>query len=161
VLYKDQHRQAGARLLDSYYFAENVSNTAKKIWCHLRMNNEMCMQLVFGVEEYDDNFMCKKGCTGLWGVLIDLEMHGCPAVYSYGAPLNTANDYLRMSKTTCFDSIYKFCQTIVTVFGPTYLREPNEKDTAQNLAQNAARGFPSMLQSIVWMHWAWKIVHLL
>ena len=53
-------------------------------------------------------------------------------------------------------SIYKFCQAVIEVFGPEYLRQPIAANTERLLATNAARGFPSMLGSIDYMHWEWK-----
>ena len=51
------------------------------------------------------------------------------------------DEYVRMSETTCLMSLYKFCKTVVEVFGPEYLRQPTAADTERLLATNAARGF--------------------
>jgi hypothetical protein len=71
---------------------------------------------------------------------------------AYGAPGDTNDIYLRMTEFTAFDCLYMFCRVVVVVFGPTYLRSPNAKDTARILAINESRGFPGMLRSIDYMH---------
>ena len=62
------------------------------------------------------------------------------------------DEYVRMSESTCLDSMYKFCKAVIAVFGPEYLRESTAEDTARLLAMNARRGFPGMLGNIDCMH---------
>jgi hypothetical protein len=64
---KNRHRLAGAFLLGLDYFADDAANTPKEFWRHFWMNKEIFMKIVFGVREYDDYFMCKPNCTGLYG----------------------------------------------------------------------------------------------
>ena len=66
------------------------------------------------------------------------------------------DEYMRMSETTCLESMYKFCEAVVQVFGPEYLREPTVADTQRLLSINESRGWPGMLGSIDCMHWEWK-----
>jgi hypothetical protein len=51
---KNQHRLAGALLLDSDYFVDDAENTPKKFPCCFKMNKELFMKIVFGVREYGD-----------------------------------------------------------------------------------------------------------
>ena len=46
---------------------------------------------------------------------------------AYGAPVDVQDDYLRMSESTTIKAMYRFCRAVVAVFGPQYLRAPNEK----------------------------------
>src|ERR1043165_1188012 len=75
---------------------------------------------------------------------------------AYGVPGDLIDEYVRMSESTCLASLYRFCKAVVAVFGPEYLREPTEADTARLLAINGERGFSGMLGSIDCMHWEWK-----
>jgi hypothetical protein len=58
-----------------------------------------------------------------------------------------------MSESTCLESMYKFCNTVIAVFGTIYLREPTIEDTARLLSVIEERGFLGMIGSIDCMHW--------
>jgi hypothetical protein len=67
---------------------------------------------------------------------------------AYGVAEDLVDEYMRMSESTCIDSMYNFCRAIISVFGEEYLREPNLEDTQRLLYINEKRGFPGMLGSI-------------
>ena len=61
---------------------------------------------------------------------------------AYGAPGDSADDYLRMAESTAIECLYKFCRAVIAVFGELYLRSPTVEDTERILAVNATKGFP-------------------
>jgi hypothetical protein len=63
----NRHHQDGAMLLECDYFADDATHTPKEFQRRSRMNKDLFMKIIFGVREYDDYFMSKKECTGLWG----------------------------------------------------------------------------------------------
>jgi hypothetical protein len=75
---------------------------------------------------------------------------------AYGAPSDSADDYLRMAESTAIDCLYMFCRAVIAVFGKQYLRTPVVEDITRILAVNESRGFHGMLGSIYCMHWHWK-----
>jgi hypothetical protein len=91
---KNRSRDAGALLLYSDYFADNVINTLKEFRRRFRMNKELFMKIVQGVREYDDYFKYKKDCTGKWGFTSVQKCTAALRCIAYGAPLDTSVDYL-------------------------------------------------------------------
>jgi hypothetical protein len=66
---------------------------------------------------------------------------------TYGTSGDSKDKYLRIGDSTAIESMYRFCRAVVNIFGPHYLREPNEEDSSPIMAQNEARGFRRMLEA--------------
>ncbi|RWR93167.1 putative nuclease HARBI1 [Cinnamomum micranthum f. kanehirae] len=75
---------------------------------------------------------------------------------AYGVAADAVDDYVRIAESTSIESLKKFVQAIIDVFGNEYLRTPNSADICRLLSEGERRGFPGMLGSINCMHWKWK-----
>jgi hypothetical protein len=84
------------------------------------MNKKTLMKM-FGVRECDDYFMCKPDCTGLYGFSSIQKYTAALRYIAYGAPCDTNKDYVHMTESTCFETVVRFCQPMVAVFGKDYL----------------------------------------
>jgi hypothetical protein len=71
-------------------------------------------------------------------------------------PADNVDDYIRIGESTTVECLERFVTGVYTIFGPQYLRRPNNEDTERLLKIGEARDFPSMLGSIDCMHWEWK-----
>jgi hypothetical protein len=92
------------------------------------MNKELSMTLFQGVRDYDFYFVMKKGAIGVLGFS---TIHKCTAAMrtlAYGAPSDPHDDFLRVADSTPIESMYWFCKAVVAVFGPNYMRGPNESE---------------------------------
>jgi hypothetical protein len=79
-------------------------------------------------------------------------------IIAYEVAADATDDYVRVGESTALKCLRSFSVAIavVEIFGPEYLRLPNEHDTIKLLVVGESRGFSAMLGSIDCMHWGWK-----
>ena len=75
---------------------------------------------------------------------------------AYGMFADSLDEYVRIGETTTIECVKQFCQGVVEIFGPEYLRSPNSADISKLLRKANQHGFLGMLGSLDCMHWAWK-----
>ena len=75
-------------------------------------------------------------------------------VIAYGVLADYADEYLRIGEDTTIESVRRFAKVIIRVFGPEYLRAPNEVGLACWVALTVCIGigkFPEgMAGNVLW-----------
>jgi hypothetical protein len=75
---------------------------------------------------------------------------------AYGVSADYTDYYHRTGEDTTTETVCRFAMMIIKLFGPTYLRAPNEDDTKRLMGMNEKRGWPEMFGSVDCMYWTWK-----
>ncbi|KAM3364359.1 hypothetical protein ACQJBY_014602 [Aegilops geniculata] len=138
----NRNRERGHALLYADYFANTPLFKPDKFRRRFRMARHVFNRIREGVVAHDPYFECKTDALGKLGFSSYQKCTAAIRMLAYGIPGDLVDEYVRMSETTCLMSMYKFCQAVIEVFGPEYLRQPIAADTERLLATNAARGFP-------------------
>jgi len=74
---------------------------------------------------------------------------------AYGTAADSFDDVLKMGESTVLQTVKEFVKIVHSVYGPEFLRPPNQQEFEHILRSNEARGFPGMIGSIDCMHWEW------
>ena len=113
------------------------------------MRRPVFLRIMNAVEEHDDYFVQKRNAAGQLGLSCLQKVVAAFRMLAYGVPADALDEYIRIGESTALEALRKFVVAVVEVFGPEYLRMPNEQDTARLLATGASRGFLGMLGSIL------------
>jgi hypothetical protein len=120
------------------------------------MGRPLFERIWHAVEAHDDYFVQKRNAAGTLGLSSLQKITAAFRMLTYGVAADAIDDYIRIAESTTIQSLRRFVNAVVEVFGDEYLREPNEEDTARLLAIAERRGFPGNLGSVDCMHWVWK-----
>jgi hypothetical protein len=95
------------------------------------MNKELFLMIVQGVQEYNDYFIYMKDWTWLASLTYVQKCTTDLWCLAYWSPVDSADDYLRMVESTCFENVSIFCRVVIAVFASVYVKAPNEEDTSR------------------------------
>ena len=151
-----RNRHIGNELLMQDYFARYPTYPAHLFRRRYRMRRSLFVKIVQACEANSRFFTRRRNAAGLLGFSAYQKISAAMRVIAYGIPADYADEYLRIGEDTTIKSVRLFAKVMIRVFGPTYLRAPNEDDTKRLMAINERRGWPGMLGSIDCMHWTWK-----
>jgi len=120
------------------------------------MRKSLFLRIVDDMVLANDKFKQKRDATGKLGFSPKQKCTVALKMLGYGSIADANDDGIRMGESTIFECLTEFVKTVIAVYGPEYLRPPNETELKHILATNEARGFPGMIGSIDCMHWEWE-----
>nr|XP_034591747.1 uncharacterized protein LOC117853523 [Setaria viridis] len=93
----------------------------------------------------------KRNAAGVLGLSSLQKITAAFQMLTYGVAADATNDYVRIGESTAIESLRRFVNVVVEVFGDEYLRSPNEDDTATLLSIGESRGFPAIADKDLWI----------
>ena len=137
-------RVEGHERLYHDYFAPNCVYDAF-FRRRFRMGRPLFLRIVNGVEQYDPYFVQTTDAIENLGLSSLQKVTAAFRILTYGTPADSVDEYVRIGESTAIESLRRFVQAVIAVFGDEYLRPPNNNDIARLLAIGEQRGFPGML----------------
>ncbi|XP_051201452.1 uncharacterized protein [Lolium perenne] len=114
------------------------------------MRHSLFIRIVKACEANSNYFKQRRNAAGVMGFSAFQKISAAMRVIAYGIPADYTDEYLRIGEDTTSESVRRFARLIIKLFGPTYLRAPNEDDTKRLMEINEKRGRPGMLGSLDW-----------
>src|SRR5262249_16986531 len=146
-------RAEGHERLYRDYFADNPVYTDYHFRRRFRMHRPLFLRILNAIEAYDLFFVQRRNSAGNLGLSSLQKVTAAMRMLAYGVSADSVYDYVRIGESTAIESLKKFVEAIVAVFGNEYLRSPINTNLTRLLAIGEQRGFPEMLGSIDCMHW--------
>jgi hypothetical protein len=149
----DRNREEHVLKLFNDYFAKRPTYPEKYFRRRFRMSQPLFMWIAAAVKQHDHYFAQKRNVVGALGFSCLQKVTATFRQLAYGVPADYVDEYLRIGEITAIESLRNFVKLVCEVFGPEYLRPPNENNTTRLLAIAEQCGFPGMLGSVDFIHW--------
>ncbi|RWR72185.1 putative nuclease HARBI1 [Cinnamomum micranthum f. kanehirae] len=111
---------SGHHRLYNDYFSENPVYTPSQFRRRFRMRKPLFFEL---------------NCAGSIGLSAFQKVTTAVRMLAYGVAADAVDDYVRIAESTSIESLKKFVQAIIDVFGNEYLRTPNSADICRLLSE--------------------------
>ena len=151
--YVERNREDGHTRLFNDYFSEHSVYTETQFRRRFRMRKDVFLRIVQALGNHDAYFQMRPDAIGRMSLSPLQKCTAAIRMLAYGSPADYVDDYVRIGETTAVECLDRFVRGVCEIFGPEYLRRPNNDDIQRLMQMGEARGFPGMLGSIDCMHW--------
>ncbi|CAH9085483.1 unnamed protein product [Cuscuta epithymum] len=135
------------------YFSPNPRYGEALFRRRYRMSRDVFLQFVGIVRNHDNYFHQRRIAIDILRLSALQKITVVFRILSYGVTAYATNEYVKLGESTSIESMKRFCQSIVEIYGERYLRRSNDNDIARLLDIGKQCGFSVMLGSLDCTHW--------
>ena len=154
--YRYRDRVSGHSRMLNDYFVENPVYDETLFRRRFRLSRPLFLRILLTLQQHNDYFVLRRNAANTVGLSGEQKMTAALRMLAYGMSTDSLDEYVRIGETTTIECVKRFCQGVVEIFGPEYLRSPNTANIFRLLRKANQRGFPGILGSLDCMHWVWK-----
>ncbi|GKD43856.1 zf-CCHC domain-containing protein [Tanacetum coccineum] len=113
-------------------------------------------QIVNAVTTHSAYFQCNPDCAGREGISSLIKCTSAIRQLAYGVNASFLDEYMQISERSSRMSLDHFCQAVMEIYGPEFLRKPTVTDVEKLYRYHEEKhGFPRMLGSLDCTDWEW------
>ncbi|GJT52352.1 ALP1-like protein isoform X1 [Tanacetum coccineum] len=106
-------------------------------------------EIVTAVIDHGPFFRSNMDCAGRQGISRLLKCTSAIRQLAYGVHADFLDEYMQISERTSHTALDHFCQVVMQIYGPEFLRKPTVTDIEKlYLHHEEKHGFPGMLESL-------------
>ncbi|XP_028087365.1 uncharacterized protein LOC114288077 [Camellia sinensis] len=128
--YIRRDRWKGHERLFADYFAANPVYSLVTFWRRFRMRRPLYLRILNAIEAHDPYFVQKQNVAHILGLSPLQKMTSAMRILSYKVVADAIDDYIRIGESIAIQSLQHFCNSMIEIFGPEYLRSPTSIDIA-------------------------------
>ncbi|GKB32800.1 ALP1-like protein [Tanacetum coccineum] len=113
-------------------------------------------QIVNAVSNHSAYFQSNLDCSGREGISTLIKCTSAIRQLTYGVNASFLDEYMKISKRSSRKALDHFCQAVMEIYGPDYLRKPMMTDVKKLYRHHEEKhGFSGMLGSLDYTDWEW------
>ncbi|XP_075499748.1 uncharacterized protein LOC142538276 [Primulina tabacum] len=124
----NRDRAAAEQRLYNDYFSDSPMYGEAMFKRRFQMSRRLFLRIMISIQEHDNYFVQKADALGRPGLTPYQNITAAMRILAYGVGADATDEYIKIGESTAIESVKRFIQAMIEVFGDLYLRSPNAED---------------------------------
>ncbi|GJQ93964.1 ALP1-like protein [Tanacetum coccineum] len=149
-------RSGAHERLVAAFFSEDPMYDSIKFRKTFRMARPLFNQIVIAISNHDPFFRSNMDCAGRHGISGLLKCTSAIRQLAYDVHADFQDEYMQISGRISRTALDHFCQAVIKIYGPEFLRKPTVTDIEKLYMHHEEKhGFSGMLGSLNYTDLEW------